>query len=137
MNAETNVTTPLDIPNGAIQAISTGASAALALEIAFLGYWAFGSQTANTPWHPLHLLGVIPLAIAFGLLAHVPFGATLPGIDAGAFKRVRNFYVGGISCLGLGLALSMALSVGSWFDKFVEVKPGKVEPTSFICNIRQ
>lgn len=101
----------VEIPNGAIQAISTAATAALAIEIAFLGYWAFGPQTAATPWSWRHLFGITPLAVAFYFLANVPYLASSPDITAKKFLQVRDHYRLGMISLAIGLAVSLLLSV--------------------------
>ncbi len=61
---------------GAIQAISGAATTMLALEVAFLGYWAFGSETVKTPRVLAHLLALVPMAVAFIYLTKVPLVVT-------------------------------------------------------------
>ena len=124
-----------DIPNGSIQAISTAACTALALEIAFLGYWAFGSQTANTSWNIYHLAGVLPFTISFWLLATVPFDASAPDIRKEKFNQIRTRYGWGAIFLSVGLAISMLLSVDAISDWLVPPAPKTVSKTfTFTCT---
>lgn len=124
-----------DIPNGSIQAISTAASTALALEIAFLGYWAFGSQTANTSWNIYHLVGVLPLTISFWLLATVPLAASAPDMTAERLNQIRTRYGWGATFLSVGLAISMLLSVDAISDWLVPPAPKTVSKTfTFTCT---
>ena len=59
---------PADIPNGGIQALTTAATGALALEIAFLGYWGFGAASEALPWHWTHIFVAAAFLLAFSAL---------------------------------------------------------------------
>ena len=70
---------PADIPNGGIQALTTAATGALALEIAFLGYWGFGAASEALPWHWTHIF----VAAAFFARIFLPCQRRVAGDKAG------------------------------------------------------
>jgi hypothetical protein len=92
-------------PNGAIQAISSAAATTLGLGIAFLGFWAYGSQS-NIPWSLDHLWVLIPISLGYVLLASVPFLATRPTDEENALRKARGCYGAGMSFLLIAIAAS-------------------------------
>ena len=100
-----------EIPNGAVQALTTAATGALALEIAFLGYWGFGASGKSLPWHWVMVLVLAAFLFAFACLAGVAWIVTQPGLSVQTFTQGRRRYLWGISALGLGVFLAVSISL--------------------------
>lgn len=66
-------------PNGSVQGICTSAMGWTAMTITFMGFRAFGANSASSPWtsSDIPYLGLCGLGFAF--LAFVPFVSTAPG----------------------------------------------------------
>lgn len=99
--------TKKEIPNGAIQAVSSSATTTSGFGIAFLGFWAFGTTSGKNPWLPEHYPVLGLGLLAFVLLALVPLIAS----GAQAENRLMN-----VSrwCYGIGSSVlfsSIALAV--------------------------
>ena len=101
---------PAEIPTGAVQALTTAATGALALEIAFLGYWGFGTTSGQVPWHWSHLLVLLAFLIAFVCLAGVAWLITKPGLTVDVFSKGRLRYLWGVAALGIGVFLAVSIS---------------------------
>ena len=99
-----------DIPNGGIQALTTAATGALALEIAFLGYWGFGAASEALPWHWTHIFVAAAFLLAFFCLASVAWLVTKPGLTLQTYALGRSRYCWGIAALGLGVFLAASIS---------------------------
>lgn len=96
-----------DIPNGAIQALATASTGAIALEIAFLGYWAFGVETSKINWQIFSSLALIAFLAAFIFLAFAPFLVTSTTINRKKFEISRWSYGAGMLCLVFGLGFAV------------------------------
>ena len=96
-------------PNGAIQAISSGAATALAVGVAFLGFWGFGSVSGKVAWEYKNYFVLIPGALSFCLLAYVPFVVTCTENEEASLLRGRQLYGFGAGLLLISIFLSFAL----------------------------
>lgn len=68
--------TKVEHPNGAVQAICTGAIGDLAILIAFIGYTTFNTKSAEVPWSLKDLPYLLVAFFAIFQLALVPWEAT-------------------------------------------------------------
>ena len=96
-------------PNGAVQAISSGAATALAVGVAFLGFWGFGAVSGKVGWELKHLFVLIPAALSYCLLAYVPYIVTRAEKEEAALLRGRLSYGFGVGLLLIAMFLSFAL----------------------------
>lgn len=103
-----------ELPNGSIQALSTAATGALALEIAFVGYWGFGTHSGSVDWNWISSAAMLGLAVAFFFLARAPYLVTACEMDKSKLQAARTAYRNGVISLGLGLALAMLSSTCPW-----------------------
>lgn len=98
-------------PNGAIQAISSAAATTFGLGIAFLGFWAYGSQTGLVAWTDRHLWVVCPALLGFVCLAATPFIATRPTNEEKALSIARYCYGGGVVFLLFAICASFVIQI--------------------------
>lgn len=96
-------------PNGAVQAISSGAATALAVGVAFLGFWGFGAVSGKVGWEFKHLLVLIPGALSYCFLAYVPYTVTRADDDEAALLNGRRSYGVGVGLLLIAMFLSFVL----------------------------
>lgn len=103
-----------DLPNGAIQGLCTASAGALTLEIAFLGFWAFGGKFSEVPWSDSGRFAFALLCVSFVFLVSVPFMVTSADLTIKSFKWARKAYVTGMFFLmgGLSFALFPSLNEG-------------------------
>lgn len=103
-----------ELPNGSIQALSTAATGTLALEIAFVGYWGFGTHSGSVDWNWISSTAMVCLAVAFFFLAKAPYLVTACEMDKTKLQAARTSYRRGIIFLGLGLAFALLSSTCPW-----------------------
>lgn len=96
-------------PNGAVQAISSGAATTLAVGVAFLSFWGFGAVSGKVAWEPKHLLVLIPGALSYCFLAYVPYIVTRLDNEEAALLRGRRSYGVGAGLLLFAMFVSFVL----------------------------
>lgn len=96
-------------PNGAVQAISSGAATALAVGVAFLGFWGFGAVSGKVGWELKHLFVLVPAALSYCLLAYVPYVVTRSNQEEAALSTGRRSYGFGVGLLLIAMFLSFAI----------------------------
>jgi hypothetical protein len=95
-----------EVPSGAVQAISTGASALVVVTAAFMGWWAFGTD-AEWTWGGL---GVFVLAgLALLCLAAVPFMAA----GAESLRKVKRVYAVGAILFFVAFCWGVTMTFGA------------------------